>query len=247
MSTAKTGFAGCQVLSGWLAGPLSLWLVSLCLCLFVIAPMAHSLRLPWEGEHHGDDGLFTLVSSETARSIDRQTELLRKSGAAPLSSHLLARPSLSPSLLHTNEDPSLPPSNFLIGVEKAAFENPCRPQPLEVTRCSIGGVYPFVVSATLRPGLPHFGKVQLWVGTCWQSSSYQWQMESTFYDFCKYCITPASMEVKISYIRSQFKIWARLETLKGLSTRKTVTLLRQHFPTKVKITNTQACIQVVVF
>ncbi|KAL6079270.1 DLAT [Balamuthia mandrillaris] len=34
-------------------------------------------------------------------------------------------------------------------------------------------------------------------------------MESTFYDFCKYCITPASMEVKISYIRSQFKIWAQ--------------------------------------
>ncbi|KAL6080417.1 hypothetical protein QOT17_000066 [Balamuthia mandrillaris] len=30
----------------------------------------------------------------------------------------------------------------------------------------------------------------------------------------------ASMEVKISYIRSQFKIWARLETLKGLSTKK---------------------------
>ncbi|KAL6067004.1 hypothetical protein QOT17_009210 [Balamuthia mandrillaris] len=52
------------------------------------------------------------------------------------------------------------------------------------------------------------------------------------------------MEVKISYIRSQFKIWARLETLKGLSTRKTVTLLRQHLPTKVKITNVQACIQV---
>lgn len=61
------------------------------------------------------------------------------------------------------------------------------------------------------------------------------KIERKFLTFCKYCVFPARKHVTISYIRSQFKLWAGLDSLKSLQSPQTISLLKHHFETESKI------------